>query len=1226
MNRRARLSWIAFILLIPIAAFSQGATSSSRPNSKSAKATATPDPKETDVIYTGRLFGYFRVPTLQTTTVNAALPPCPATSANDSPAAQEFKKFREQHANSVLIGTGDNFAPQLEARVFSYLDEKAPTHVKYHPANKELYVFDKPNNKWVHVDEIDDKLHATLKNTLTSGKGTIPTDNVACFLAAAGYAAVVPGRHDFYFGAERVRQLARLMAGLNPESRSPQMLGANLVLKTTLVDPGDPVSDKGKPIWMETKWPKEYSLTNLPKTVYPWFQAFKIKVSGDDETQFSDYDKQFHKDSFFVCKSKGKPNEIEEPPANSCHPLKPESSGNPGPTSATYRLPIVERDYTGGKGGHFSTLTPSTNYALCLVRDPEANSVQSKKLIICQRFSVHQPFFYFPRYLPQAPTNDYTDPDPFVFIAKEEGKQPNEVAIFGVVDPQLGEQVGVLNFAWKNDDDKYKSIVSVEDPAQALREQVEYFEKWYDEKHPGTKFQGLKILLAQMNPQRAHVLAARFPGFQIVVAGADREQATTEVSQTFEWSKQNPVSAFVAVPDPYFNTQAQAGILNPGLIKATPENDKWTLKTDITCKDPLNPTCKIQVKDKIADGSINHTLEITTKKGFADDVDNKLKQCLPTHLPDEFKPAKTLTDKLKLVTLCAMREHVNADMAIVQKRDFFPASLDTTDPTPLHVQQFLDRFIWKGDLLTLMFVPGKAIKEALKHSSRVDGEEKAVLTLDSEKGRGFEQVGARYDADRDRYLINELPIDDAKTYTVVTSDYVGAGDTGYPELVASALNPRKQPDAFPQELETISSIACRYLYADAKDKKCLANINRDKYLDTITANPTPPYEQRAAVKKFFRLSPFGAPDKTSAPETPAQAQQQLVERRPIWTFSLRRISLGFNTLKNNMTDAQIDERFGGISTSGVTAHRNRGVNVKLDTRSAISWHRSELFLESGIDYQDISKGRANDDMEFDQITNRFTVDPGWLWRYPGRGKPHFATVFSIHLETPFRRPVDTFFLSSRTVVDPVNNISIRDRLEISQERGFLVLPRAGLRWQNRDTTYFEVGFQRGKEYDAFTGYQFVTGNVTTTCVPDAKKTIVSCIEDKSKPPNPTITKDSVATAILMNRPRSGFYWKGSYTLPFGRKVKYEFSDEGDFFAKNFDSDLVTDTRFRDYSKHSLKFFVWPNLSFGPALNLLLYQNKINKNWLTQKQFTLEATMSFDFYNWREKSVQFRNKP
>jgi hypothetical protein len=213
------------------------------------------------------------------------------------------------------------------------------------------------------------------------------------------------------------------------------------------------------------------------------------------------------------------------------------------------------------------------------------------------------------------------------------------------------------------------------------------------------------------------------------------------------------------------------------------------------------------------------------------------------------------------------------------------------------------------------------------------------------------------------------------------------------------------------------------------------------------------------------------------------------------------------------------------------------------------------------------------------------------------------------------------------VIDPVNNISIRDRFVISQERGFLVLPRVGLRWQNRDSTYFEVGFQRGKEFDAFTGYQFVTGsNAPVTCVPDAKKTIVSCIDEKSREPNPTITKNSVASAILMDRPRSGFYWKSNFTLPFGRKVKYEFSDEGDFFAKNFDSDLVTDTRIRDYSKHSVKFSVFPSLSFGPALNVLLYQNKINKNWLTQKQFSLEATISFDFYNRREKSVQLRNKP
>src|SRR6185369_1590739 len=126
--------------------------------------------------------------------------------------------------------------------------------------------------------------------------------------------------------------------------------------------------------------------------------------------------------------------------------------------------------------------------------------------------------------------------------------QANDVAIFGVVDPQLGENIGVLNFAWKNDKDEYKSVVSVEDPAQALREQVEYFENWYKATHNNAEFKGLKILLAQMNPQRARVLAARIGRFQIVVAGADQEQATTKVNQKLEWSSQEKASAFVAVP------------------------------------------------------------------------------------------------------------------------------------------------------------------------------------------------------------------------------------------------------------------------------------------------------------------------------------------------------------------------------------------------------------------------------------------------------------------------------------------------------------------------------------------------------------------------------------------------------------------------------------------------------------------------------------------------------
>src|SRR5262245_60213250 len=92
----------------------------------------TPTPP-INVIYTGRLLGHFRLPSVQ----NFDQPKgCPAASNKDSAAAQAFLKRRASNHYAILVGTGDNFAPQLEARVFLHppSDDK-----EYAPGNKELY-------------------------------------------------------------------------------------------------------------------------------------------------------------------------------------------------------------------------------------------------------------------------------------------------------------------------------------------------------------------------------------------------------------------------------------------------------------------------------------------------------------------------------------------------------------------------------------------------------------------------------------------------------------------------------------------------------------------------------------------------------------------------------------------------------------------------------------------------------------------------------------------------------------------------------------------------------------------------------------------------------------------------------------------------------------------------------------------------------------------------------
>src|ERR1700687_5674195 len=185
-----RAGWVSLCLLtFATASFSQPAPS------------ATPSPTPQQIVYTGSLFGYFRVPDLQSAAPvqqsGVPLQPCPVASKDsDSKAATAFllQRNNETYKDAILVGTGDNFAPRLEARTFTPApapDPKDPKPNNYHAANKELYNWYQRGNRWVSVDFLPDDL----KELLARGVGTLPTDNVGCFLASARYAAIGLGKH-----------------------------------------------------------------------------------------------------------------------------------------------------------------------------------------------------------------------------------------------------------------------------------------------------------------------------------------------------------------------------------------------------------------------------------------------------------------------------------------------------------------------------------------------------------------------------------------------------------------------------------------------------------------------------------------------------------------------------------------------------------------------------------------------------------------------------------------------------------------------------------------------------------------------------------------------------------------------------------------------------------------------------------------------------------------------
>src|SRR5260370_35038985 len=73
-----------------------------------------------------------------------------------------------------------------------------------------------------------------LLDFLRQGWGFVPADNVGCFLVREKYTAVVPGKHDFYFGPERLRELVRFLASKKKEDGEyVKMLSEKEVIETS---------------------------------------------------------------------------------------------------------------------------------------------------------------------------------------------------------------------------------------------------------------------------------------------------------------------------------------------------------------------------------------------------------------------------------------------------------------------------------------------------------------------------------------------------------------------------------------------------------------------------------------------------------------------------------------------------------------------------------------------------------------------------------------------------------------------------------------------------------------------------------------------------------------------------------------------------------------------------------------------------------------------------------
>jgi hypothetical protein len=1255
-----------FIFLFPATGMVQAQSRPDGAGQGAANIQGTDSATAVHLLYTGKFMGHARIPDLQGPDKTGWS--CDENHASESVAVRDFRtalqdpRLSAYLEGSILVGTGDNFAPELEARK---LCKSGGGKEITGSLSKEDYTWDEEKKQWCRNEDVGkqkSQCSPDLDELIEEGNGTIPADNVAQFFIHEGYAALVPGRHDFYFGAEHLRQLARYLAS-TPISENKkrhldavQMLGSNLIIETNWKETDwkskrKPLPDTEAGPKFAPRFPKvedllsgvhgnfadldanallttELKFTGLADgdSVYPWFMGVTVEVTGADPN--GEIISALKTVRAYICPTvvRGDPNALALPPTEGCTQLvsPPEPTGD----GTKIQFQLAKAD----SGDKHSLLKSGNNYGLCMAPASTDSRAQKEKRYYCVRFSVYTPLFQskWGRTTGNAKAGiAFKEPSPYVLL---DGGSGPAIAIFGVVDPQLTEYVGLLNTTWENTEEKFKTTnskgrsatvntkklfitgVKVKDPAESLRQLLEYFDAQHpefkeenDERKagsPATKPKLLRVLLAQMSPQQAQILAIRLGKFDVVVTEANPDLAAVndKIESTISSSddKRGAYPVFVAVPEPYYVPD-----------RSGKGKSKWM--ADIG-------SLTIEQKDARSVGIVSEHIEtavsatsrqmVTPPRRFWISVADYLNQhCLtklPRSQPSYAVPVATGSaqeQQIAWLTACLIQKELGADVVLLQKRDFFPDLPFATNERMDTVQDYLDRIIWKGDFLTLLYVPGSTLQAVLKQSKTFDTEDTSKLSLASEKKRGLLVTGLRHDPDTDTDLINEVALDTSRVYAVATTDFIGVGDTGYPDLTNSALRKLSSPLDFDRKQLLISAVVCKKLTAfiNGDDSSCRPPEDLHALVDDTKASPSNVSSVYTFRNSLWKWSLFDiAKEVPGTPKEkeyawPSDRAEWAVEQRP-WgavrinppdttLFALNEAALNVNVLDHKFSDAVLAQKFFGNPVPQLSAKRSHVVGFDLQPQILYSRHRWQLFEKTEERYNVQYTGQNNAPRVVNQKENLFTSDSGAAFDLWNRQQPHFEIVTSFHYETQLIHPTISTLAplpTGTTLVPPVDT-----------SRTHYLLPRLGVRYADR-ISWIEAGFEDGGQLNAVRLF-------------------------------PVSATTSQFLLQRTNIPVSGIYWKWHVVVPFSPKVSWTVDDDGDFFF-NQHADATTDTRFRSDAKTSVNFQVFRSLAFAPTYEFFYYANKVQETWFWQGQASLQMKFQFDFWNRRHKLDQLKFKP
>lgn len=1152
-----------------------------------------------NIVYTGRLFGYFRYPEVQVKDGSSLNSDCLRDAPTDSdhrqktyaPEAAAFIRYRDHatDAHDPLVAVGDNFAPFVLAR-----------RVWNQPANSEPGAL-------LPKEDFD--------------PGQLTYDNVACFMRLTHFAAIVPGKEDFYFGPQRLRELEKLLDApskacrrdgrLEPNCYTPvRILGANISLKVQRTN--DNVSTE------DTNAQQGPFRPALPKVVLPWMRYFAIVAVDEKITNLAS-----EIASAYLSNTAGP--DQSQPLSLSVDPRNP-------------RRGILQLE----RG---ATLAPWIEYHIMITRKKGRTEEIGK-------FKVAEPFFTHKKM-------------PWAFATTAGG---TVIAFFGVVDQDMDLFVGRLNYTWlglKNGsnsavDPSYETIVNVSDPAEALNQALQLCSESEECKTAP------KVLLAQMPEAEVHQnllpflkLPSGTRPFDIVITQVESDAATGDRSTAMPYDPRNPPKRpVVLVPGadfpspsvgqsvpvgPYdLNLRLQVATVTIGAARTVQNSVK--IKVHKMHADPFNQ-CLPPLGALTVGGECNEGATV-----LADLIG---KTSLARHTPfSNGAPPQDWQSALEEISLAVMRDVCKADIAMLQHRDvFYDPSLVDRNFTPEGVAAALGAIFWKGDFIQCIDITGQTISSVLQRSADLERAENAGEYTDLSRGWPIRYAGImqtnKVASDKPQWLVHGEILDPKRLYSVAVTDYLANGDTGYADL---------------QHAEPDPQTPLAHLHLRRLTDHLIAKIIGTK---DIPQNPLDEMDQAGRVPvthhqdTFFQwLRSWRDLDKSKGASAFDRAEQQT----PTWFVRLYKAEFGYSLFQHNVDEAAIGAQFPGVTAVDLSNVDSESYNADLQLRIQHDWERWGIYSETDANF-----GRHN---QRSRSAPSFAYQPSqtsnvWYWELGStlRVRPKYQNPSGLKLILP--TSVKSQIAPPYTQITPLNAKSSGGSTNpIAAPYNFYWAFRPGLRLEhnfprkqgntgqagaaggsegvvqasgsqstgskrrgketgstpsgggeNESNTlngYIEAGFQAGQVFRSPSAFKFsnpVPGTAlcpSTSLVPVAD--ILECIG--------VLGSNAQLTSVIGGR---NFYQHGAYLdfridapLPGHSSGEYVVENRGDLFF-NRGNDTPVDVRFLNDMKHSLQLPIYGKFSLGPSIELIFFKTKVSGNYYFSYSTSVSLSYSFDWH-------------